>query len=1025
MSKVRVYEVARELGIKNKELVALFQSLGFNEVRNHMSAVEPDVVEKVKRKLSRRDEEGEVVEKRVMKGVIKRRSRGSRRGAVERPSDAGAPPVPARARTDGEEGAKTTTAGAESSRAGRASKPRSSGRGAKEAEVAAKSRPGNGAVASGRAGETPPAGDLAPAATKSKPKKAASKKVATAEKGNAAAASATTSGPAAADAVSSPEGASDTLPSATKPSASDASAAGSAAAGSDAAAPLATGPSAATPSATVPPVEGAKTPQPAAGEAPSTRATDEHADGAPKKKAKPPGAKADGPAVTAENGAAVAKGPKKREEEEVPAASRDDRRVDQARDAGPRVPSRVPPKKETQPPQQARRSNPPKTGIEVWGGRPGVPMPARPAQRRKTFDPRANQGGRGFGGRPGNRGRHGFRGRPGGYGNRHQRRGPVEVSTKEMSDRKKVVKVEGEVTLQNFANQMSMKATDVLMKLLGMGVAGVHINSTLDVDTATIVAEELGWRVEDVAIDIEEELEAAAVGEEEELGEPIIRAPIVTVMGHVDHGKTTLLDKIRKADVASGEAGGITQHIGAYRVETSKGTVCFLDTPGHAAFTSMRQRGASVTDIVILVVAADDGVMPQTREAIKHAQDADVPIIVAVNKIDKPGVEPDKIMREMSAEGLTPEEWGGDTIFSKVSALKGTGVDELLEMILLQAEVQELRAWPEKRASGVVVEALLDKGRGPVARVLVQDGTMRRGDVVLCGTSLGKIRAMMDEKGRQVKEAGPATPVEVLGLNGVPSAGDPVNAMDDLKLAETLAEERQKRYKKSLGRQDVGIGSIQALQSMLAQEDQLELKVILKADVQGSVEALQQALEQQTNKKVKLTVVHTGVGGITETDVQLAVASRALILGFNVRPAGKSRKLAEQEDVDIRMYSVIYEAIDDVRSAMEDLLPATKVERSLGTAEIRAIFRVSKVGVIAGCMVTGGIIRRNAEVRVRRGDDVVHEGKIDSLKRFKDDAREVREGFECGIGLDGYNDVEEGDVIECFEMEEVKAKLDD
>ncbi len=599
----------------------------------------------------------------------------------------------------------------------------------------------------------------------------------------------------------------------------------------------------------------------------------------------------------------------------------------------------------------------------------------------------------------------------------------MHVSTKEMSDEKKVIKIEGETTVQRLAHEMSMKATDLLMKLLGMGMAGVNINSSLDVDTAKLVGEEFGWMVEDVAIDVEEELAAATELDEGDVGEAIIRPAIVTVMGHVDHGKTTLLDTIRKTNVASGEAGGITQHIGAYRVETSTGTLCFLDTPGHEAFTSMRARGASVTDIVILIVAADDGVMPQTKEAIAHSKDAGVPIIVAVNKCDKPGVDPEKVMRDLASEGLQPEDWGGDTIFCKVSALKGEGIDNLLEMVALQAEVLELAAHPDKRAAGVVVEALLDRGRGPVARVLIQDGTLNRGDVLLAGSAYGKVRAMVDETGDTVEQAGPSTPVEVLGLNSVPDAGDMVYSVVDMKAAETLADERKKKQRKSTDAQAARV-SLEALTNRLQEGEALELKVIVKADVQGSVEALQQALSKLSTKKVKLAIVHTAVGGITETDVNLAVAAQAIIIGFNVRPAGKARKFAEHEGIEIRLYSVIYEAIDDVRSAMEGLLPAKKVEKELGRAEVRQIFRISKVGTIAGCMVVQGIIKRNAHARLVREDVVVWEGMLASLKRFKDDAKEVREGFECGMSLDGYNDLKEGDFIEAYEFEEVKATLD-
>ncbi|HHH10975.1 MAG TPA: translation initiation factor IF-2 [Sorangium sp.] len=605
---------------------------------------------------------------------------------------------------------------------------------------------------------------------------------------------------------------------------------------------------------------------------------------------------------------------------------------------------------------------------------------------------------------------------------RSQRKGPVEVSTKEMSARKKFIRIEGETTVQQLANKMSMKATEVLMKLLSMGMTGVHINSTLDADTAKLLAAEFGWTVEDVSLDEAEELQAAIGTETGDEGEAVIRPPIVTVMGHVDHGKTTLLDAIRKTSVASGEAGGITQHIGAYRVETSKGTICFLDTPGHAAFTSMRARGASVTDIVVLIVAADDGVMPQTKEAISHAREANVPIIVAINKIDKPGVDTERVIRELASEGLQAESWGGDTIMVKLSAKTGEGIDQLLEMLLLQAEMLELKAFTNRRARGVVVEAMLHRGRGPVATVLVQDGVLERGDVLLAGTAFGKIRAMVDERGKTVKSAGPSTPVEVLGLGGVPAAGDLVYAVKNLRAAETLAQERSKKARKSVGFQKSTL-SLDDIAKHLAQGEQFELKVIVKADVQGSVEALTQVLNKLSTDKVKLVVVHTAVGGITETDINLATAANAIVIGFNVRPVGKARKSAEAEGVEIRLYSIIYEVIDDVRRAMEGLLPATKVEKDLGRAEIRMVIGISKVGNIGGSMVLSGIIRRNAEARLVRDSRVVWTGKISSLKRNKDDAREVREGFECGIGLENYNDVKEGDIIECFEIEEVKATL--
>jgi translation initiation factor IF-2 len=692
-----------------------------------------------------------------------------------------------------------------------------------------------------------------------------------------------------------------------------------------------------------------------------------------------------------------------------------------------------------------RPSSPPvgaKTGIETWGGRPGVPMPAaRTApplgQRRVTYDPRAaspqqrpgtpaygpgagrgpQRPGMGMGGRPG---QGGFRGRPG-MQNSGPRK-PSMVSTIEMSSHKKVVKIEEQVTLQQLAAKMSVKATDVLMKLLSLGMTGVHINSTLDADTAKILAGEFGWTVEDVAVSEAEVLEEGMTTDLVTDVENLHRPPIVTVMGHVDHGKTSLLDRIRKAAVADGEAGGITQHIGAYRVETSRGTVAFLDTPGHEAFTEMRARGAKVTDIVILVVAADDGVMPQTREAIAHAQAAKVPIVVAVNKIDKPGADPERIKRDLAALGLQPEEWGGDTMFVEVSAKTGVGIDSLLESVLLRAEVLELKANPKKRASGTVIEALLDRGRGPVARVMVQDGTLHTGDTILVGAAWGKVRAMTDELGRTVAEAGPSTPVEVLGLNEVPSAGDPVHAVKDARTAEEIAETRRKKASKTLIPQDSRI-SLDALADRLREADQLELKLIIKGDVQGSVEAVSHALAKLTAQKVKITIVHAGVGGITEGDVNLAVASKAVLVGFNVRPAGKAASLADNEGVEIRLYNIIYNAVDDIRNAMEGLLPATKVEKSLGKAEVRAVFPIVKIGLVAGCMVLTGVIKRTGDARLIRDAVVVWTGKLSGLRRFKDDAKEVQEGFECGISLDGYKDIKQGDIVESFEIEEIKTKL--
>jgi translation initiation factor IF-2 len=628
--------------------------------------------------------------------------------------------------------------------------------------------------------------------------------------------------------------------------------------------------------------------------------------------------------------------------------------------------------------------------------------------------------GGGRGGRPGFGGPQGrMGGRPMSSGLSPKRPMPIT----EMAAHKKVIKIEESVSLQKLAALMSLKVTDVLMRLLSMGMTGVNINSTIDADTAKILASEFGWTVEDVAVSEEATLEAAMglTDESEQPTEP--RPPIVTVMGHVDHGKTSLLDRIRRTTVAAGEAGGITQHIGAYRVETPKGVLAFLDTPGHEAFTAMRARGAQVTDIVILVVAGDDGVMPQTREAINHAQQAKVPIIVAVNKMDKPAADLDRVKRDLSALGLTPEDWGGETMFVPISALTGMGVEELLDAVVLQSEVLELKSSPKRRASGVVVEALLDRGRGPVARVMVQDGTLRVGDIVIAGAASGKVRAMTDELGRSVGQAGPSTPVEVLGLNEVPSAGDPVHAVKDAKTAEEITEGRRKKANKSLIPQDSRV-SLDALTQRLAEADQLELKLIVKGDVQGSVEAVVAALLKLTSPKVKVTVVHAGVGAITEGDVNLAIASKGIIVGFNVRPAGKAGAHAETGGVEIRTYNIIYNAVDDIRSAMEGLLPTTKVEKALGKAEVRKVFKLTKIGVVAGCMVVSGLIRRGTEARLVREGSVVHSGKIGGLRRLKDDVREVPEGFECGISFDNFQDIKENDMIECFEIEEVKQKLD-
>ncbi|MGY4492351.1 translation initiation factor IF-2 [Pseudomonas sp. TE3610] len=574
------------------------------------------------------------------------------------------------------------------------------------------------------------------------------------------------------------------------------------------------------------------------------------------------------------------------------------------------------------------------------------------------------------------------------------------------------------ITVGDLAAQMSVKAAEVIKFMFKLGTPAT-INQVLDQETAQLVAEELGHKVTLVSDTALEDSLAESLKFE---GEEFSRAPVVTVMGHVDHGKTSLLDYIRRAKVAAGEAGGITQHIGAYHVETDRGMVTFLDTPGHAAFTAMRARGAKATDIVILVVAADDGVMPQTIEAVQHAVAAGVPLVVAVNKIDKPGADLDRIRSELSVHGVTSEEWGGDTPFVPVSAKMGTGVDELLEAVLLQAEVLELKATPSAPGRGVVVESRLDKGRGPVATVLVQDGTLRQGDMVLVGSNYGRVRAMLDENGKPIKEAGPAIPVEILGLDGTPDAGDEMSVVADEKKAREVALFRQGKFREvKLARAHAG--KLENIFESMGQEEKKTLNIVLKSDVRGSLEALQGALNGLGNDEVQVRVVGGGVGGITESDANLALASNAVLFGFNVRADAGARKIVEQEGLDMRYYNVIYDIIEDVKKALTGMLGSDVRENILGIAEVRDVFRSPKFGAIAGCMVVEGTVYRNRPIRVLREDIVIFEGELESLRRFKDDASEVRAGMECGIGVKSYNDVKVGDKIEVFEKVQVARTL--
>ncbi|HEX4585572.1 MAG TPA: translation initiation factor IF-2 [Burkholderiaceae bacterium] len=583
------------------------------------------------------------------------------------------------------------------------------------------------------------------------------------------------------------------------------------------------------------------------------------------------------------------------------------------------------------------------------------------------------------------------------------------------------VSVPETITVADLAHKMSVKASEVIKILMKLGQM-VTINQVLDQETAIIVAEEMGHKAFAAKLDDPEafllEPGLATVSN----GEPVPRPPVVTVMGHVDHGKTSLLDYIRRAKVAAGEAGGITQHIGAYHVDTPRGVITFLDTPGHEAFTAMRARGARATDLVILVVAADDGVMPQTIEAIHHAKAAKVPIVVALNKIDKPEANPDRVKQELVAQEVVPEEYGGDSPFVPVSAKTGEGIDELLENVLLQAEVLELKAVRDGPAKGLIIESQLDKGRGPVATVLVQSGTLKRGDVVLAGSSFGRVRAMLDESGKAIQSAGPSIPVEIQGLSDVPAAGDDLMVLGDERKAREIALFRQGKFRDTkLAKQQAA--KLENIFDDMTREGAKTLALIIKADVQGSQEALAHALTKLSTDEVKVNIVHAQVGGITESDVNLALASRAVIVGFNVRAEQTARKLAESNGIDIRYYNIIYDAVDDVKAALSGMLAPEQREQVLGLVEVRQVFRIPKVGTVAGCMVLDGLVRRTSRARLLRDNVVIWTGELDSLKRFKDDAREVKAGFECGLSLKGYEDLKEGDQLEIFEVQEVARTL--
>jgi len=916
--KVRVYEVARDVGLANRILVAKIQALGI-VVKNHMSSLDQDDVQRVKRSLEKERQEN-LVEKRVSATVIRRRSK------VRRPPAAEAPASPPEASLE-----------------------------APQAQEAAPAAPA----------ETAPTPDLLPA--EPAPEAPAEVEPAPAAEPDQATAPQATEAETAAPAEGGPEEQAQPEPAAEQ---------------APEAAPAA------------PPVEAAPISAPAKPGGPPK----------PKIEATPAGIPPQGDAKAA---AEEKDDPNKPKLRYAPGFKPG---MTFGRDGRPHMPGAPRPGMATE--------NEPISAADA------LRMMAQPKPRVVITD-LGNRRRTGPGGPGGPRG-------PGGpnprYRGRMQRRKRVvsnkkgkktEITTP--AQHKRIVRLQGEtVTLADLAKEMGVKANEALKRLWALGMTNIRINGSVDFDTATLLAGDFGYEIEDVSF--KEDAVIAAVEDSPE--DMQSRPPVVTVMGHVDHGKTSLLDAMRDTTVASGEAGGITQHIGASQIETKDGRVVFLDTPGHEAFTRMRARGANCTDIVILVVAANDGVMPQTVEALDHAKTAEVPIIVAVNKIDLPDANTDRVRSELADRGLIPEEWGGETMFVDCSAKTQENLEGVLEAISLQAEMLELGANPDKPAKGMIIESRLDKARGAMSSVLVQEGTLRVGDTVVTGEHMGKVRAMIDDRGRQLKEAGPCTPVELLGLGGVPEAGDALNAVEDDKAARVLVEHRQRENQMSKqGGANAGMSYEQILASLQSGAAK-ELKLLVKADVKGSAEAVKDSLIKLGTAKVSVTVISAAVGGITENDVNLAKASGAFILGFNVRSTGKASQLAESEGVEVRVYDIIYEMLDEVKVLMTGLLPTEQREKALGKAEVRETYTIPRVGVISGCAVVEGKIQRNCLLRLIRDNIKIYEGRVSSLRRFKDDVKEVVQGYECGIGIEGTKNIKVGDVIEAYEIEEIAPTLD-
>jgi len=994
---MRVYEIAKEVGIPNKDLIAKIRALGL-EVNNHMSSLDADDVARIKRSLEKEKASAPAQTQKLSSGtVLRRRSSADKAhdASTTEPATAPAPVIRRRSVADGS-GPETAPAIHAEARPARA---------AKAAPVAERK--------SDRAIERP----VEPAPVKPAREPVETPKAAKPTKTEEARVEPPTPAPV----VIAPPKKPVAVPVEEQPVV--------------AAEPAKPAEPAPRPTPTEPARSRVILPAPQVMREPARQAPVAARGTGMDIASEPPPSTPLPPRVrptSTESSAPVPRGPRTVEEVAGGARSRFEMELERARartaerpatDAPPIV--EAPPEQPQPAPRDPSRpavgtviTLPPRIKITErtpMGGRPAPgPQPVNPIRGR--YAQQQQRGGpRGPGGRPGPHNDFGRKKLPlGKKGKQTQLTTPAE--------HKRVIRIEDTITVADLARGMGVKAPEVLKKLWGMGMTGVNINASIDFDTAQILASEFAYEVQNVAF--KEDDVFSHKSDAEETLEP--RAPVVTVMGHVDHGKTSLLDAIRKARVAAGEAGGITQHVAAYKVTTEVGgeerDIVFLDTPGHEAFTEMRARGAQATDIVVLVVAANDGVMPQTLEALAHAKDAKVVIIVAVNKIDLPDAQPDRVRQQLADHGLIPEEWGGDTIYVNVSALKNQNIDGLLEQIAVSGDVLELRANPDKPASGVVIEARLDRNRGPMATILIQEGTLKTGDMLVAGRTYGKVRAMLDDRGEALETAGPSTPIEVLGLDGVPEAGDQVNAAEDDKVAKQVVEHRRQQERK----RELGSKARVSLENLMERNSEgatKELKIVLKADVQGSAEALKAALTKLSTDKVRVNVIGAAVGGITESDVNLAKAGGAIIVGFHVRPAGKSTKLAEQEAVEIRLYDIIYDALDEVKSAMAGLLAPIKREVAMGQLQVRDTFSIPKVGTVAGCMVTTGKINRKAHLRIIRDAVQVYEGKIGSLRRFKDDVSEVQHGFECGVMVAGWNEIKTGDVIEAYEVIEEAAKL--